>query len=767
MRLLCTFGFWVLSTLYGFGQTGILSGQVQSQDQPVEFANILIMGTAHGSITGPDGYFEIKNIPFGEHQIRISFTGYETQTELIVITPQTPNATLNRNLELLSMELDQVVVTGTKTFKRQTESPVIVNVLDKKTLGAVQACNMAEGLAFQPGLRVEKDCQTCNYTQLRMNGLGGGYSQILINSRPIFSPLTGLYGLEQLPANMVDRIEVVRGGGSAIYGSSAIGGTVNILTRIPDENGYDISYHTQNINGAANGHSVSGNANLISTKGNMGAALFFNHSSRKAYDHNLDNFSELPSLKNNAIGTHLFYLPTKNQKLELNLSHIYEYRYGGEMIDQPAHLALQSEERTHHVTMGNLDHQINFNNNNSTWITYLAGQHTARDHYTGILPDSSELTKHLIHPPYGTSATLTLQGGSQLNHRIQKFLGGSNTITIGGEYVVDDVLDEIEAYNYKVDQLTKNAGAFLQSDWEITPSFNLLSGVRADDHNKLDQLVFSPRMALLYKLKNTQLRLSWGQGFRAPQAFDSDLHIAFAGGGVSRIMLGANLKEERSNSISTSLNYDKASAHYIAGFTLEGFYTQLQDAFYLHPMGQDEFGEQFEKRNGSGATVQGITTELRANYDQKVQLEGGITLQVSRYDEPVSYSDELAPKRTFLRSPDQYGYAILTINPSKSWTAAINWVYTGPMELIHLAGAPEQQADEYSLSTPFNEWSCKVTYRVPVHPMKAGFEFFGGVKNITNAYQDDFDSGKNRDSNYIYGPGLPRTIYFGLRLKSL
>jgi outer membrane receptor for ferrienterochelin and colicins len=89
------------------------------------------------------------------------------------------------------------------------------------------------------------------------------------------------------------------------------------------------------------------------------------------------------------------------------------------------------------------------------------------------------------------------------------------------------------------------------------------------------------------------------------------------------------------------------------------------------------------------------------------------------------------------------------------------------MELVHLAGAPEQQEDEYSLSTPFNEWSCKVTYRVPVHPMKAGFEFFGGVKNITNAYQDDFDSGKNRDSNYIYGPGLPRTIYFGLRLKSL
>ena len=105
-------------------------------------------------------------------------------------------------------------MTGTKTFKRQTKSAVIVNVIDSKTLDNVQACNLSEGLRFQSGLRVETDCQTCNYTQLRMNGLAGGYSQILINGRPIFSPLTGLYGLEQIPVNMIDNIEIIRGGGS-------------------------------------------------------------------------------------------------------------------------------------------------------------------------------------------------------------------------------------------------------------------------------------------------------------------------------------------------------------------------------------------------------------------------------------------------------------------------------------------------------------------------------------------------------------------------
>jgi outer membrane receptor for ferrienterochelin and colicins len=137
--------------------------------------------------------------------------------------------------------VDEVVVTGTKTFKRQTESAVIVNILDSKAIKNIAAKTVSEALNFQPGLRMEVDCQTCNYTQLRINGLGGAYSQILVNSRSMISPLTGLYGLEQLPSEMVERVEVVRGGASALYGSSAIGGTVNIITRMPKRNSYEIT----------------------------------------------------------------------------------------------------------------------------------------------------------------------------------------------------------------------------------------------------------------------------------------------------------------------------------------------------------------------------------------------------------------------------------------------------------------------------------------------------------------------------------------------
>jgi outer membrane receptor for ferrienterochelin and colicins len=760
--------FFYLFPLSGQHSDANIFGDVQSEGEHIPFATIHIEGTAIGTATDVTGHYMLIDLEPGIHVLVASSMGYITVKKEVTIQK---DELLEVNFELVeeTMSIDEVVITGTKTFKRQTDAAVIVNVIDSKLLAQTQSCNISEGLKFQPGLRVETDCQTCNYTQLRMNGLGGGYSQILINGRPVFSPLTGLYGMEQIPANMVERIEVVRGGGSALYGSSAIGGTVNVITRIPKESSYDVNLTSQFINGGTMDNMLSGNVSMVTHKRNAGAAIFVNRRTREAYDHNGDNFSELPQLSNNSFGANLFFKPTFNQKLELSFSSLTEYRYGGEMVNEPAHMAQQSEERTHYVLMGGLDYQINFNEDNSSFIAYLAGQKTTRDHYTGIIPDAPEdILVHITDPPYGYTYNLTAQVGTQVNHRLNDFLGGTNVLTGGAEYVYDDILDTIRAYNYAVVQTTGNFGAFLQSDWEIRKGFTLLTGLRADKHNLVDRVIFSPRISLLYKLKTfTQFRLTWGTGFRAPQAFDSDMHIAFAGGGVSRIYLSDNLVEERSTSLSGSVNYDKATEKFIVGFTLEGFYTKLNDAFYLHPVGQDEYGNVYEKRNGSGAAVQGGTLELRGNYSKKIQLEAGYTLQTSLYDEPVEYIEGEDPKREFLRSPNQYGYLTFSVTPGDRFNASLNGVYTGPMELVHYAGAPEQSIDEYVTSNAFFEFGVKLGYTFKFEVLDSGLELFGGVKNLTNAYQNDFDTGKNRDSGYIYGPALPRTFFIGLRLHSL
>ncbi|ALO17352.1 Colicin I receptor precursor [Salinivirga cyanobacteriivorans] len=768
-------------------------GDVQSEGEHVPFATIYIEGTTIGTATDETGHYYFIDLPEGELVIVAKAIGYKTQKKTITVVH---DKTLEVNFELERdvMALDEVVVTGTKTFKRITDAPVIVNLLDKKTINAVQACNISEGLKFQPGLRVETDCQTCNYTQLRMNGLGGGYSQILINGRPVFSPLIGLYGMEQIPANMVDRIEVVRGGGSALYGSSAIGGTVNVITQMPQRNTYDISYTSHSINGRAMDNVLSGNVSMVTRQRNAGVVLYVNNRYREAYDHTgltlntdgslteeRDGYSELPELRSNSFGANMFFKPTPNQKIEVNFSSIHEYRYGGEITDKTAHLALQSEERTHDILMGGIDYQINFNEDNSSFIAYFAGQNTDRDHYTGLYPvlgDYSEepdpqvaleeaLDEHLTNPPYGTTDNTTLQGGLQINHRLNDFFGETNVLTGGIEHKYDDVVDSIPAYEYGTNQQTNNAAVYLQSDWNIGQGFTLLLGARADKHNLVDNVIVSPRISLMYKYRDyTQLRLTWGTGFRAPQAFDADMHIAFAGGGISRIILGDDLKEERSNSISGSINFDYPEAKYILGFTLEGFYTKLDDAFYLQPIGGDALGEVFEKRNGPGATVQGATIELRANYNKQAQIEGGFTFQSSLHDEAVENIDGLPAKKKFLRTPEAYGYVVLTYTPNDRWDASINTVYTGEMLHAKFSPDPDILADEYRTSDPFTEISIKVGHTIPIKTLDSGIEIYAGVKNITNNFQDDFDNYRNRDSNYMYGPALPRTFYVGVKLKS-
>ncbi len=749
-----------------------LFGDVRSGGEHIPFVSIYLKGTTQGTTTDVTGHYMLVNLPEGTHIVVAKAMGYKKAEKEIRVTA---GKSQEINFELVEevMSLNDVVVTGTKTFKRQTESAVIVGILDAKTLDNVQACNISEGLKFQPGLRVETDCQTCNYTQLRMNGLQGGYSQILINGRPIFSPLTGLYGMEQIPANMVERIEVVRGGGSALYGSGAIGGTVNIITRIPKESSYDFQVNQQVIAGTATDNQVNGNLNMLTHKRNAGASVFISRRVREALDMNSDNFSELPELRNNSFGANAFYKPTANQKLEVNFSSMYEYRYGGEMVNKPAYLTQQAEERTHYVLMGGADYQVNFNEDNSSFIAYFAGQNTDRDHYTGILPDKdpsnadSAYNAHIHHPPYGYTENLTLQGGTQVNHRANEFLGGQNVFTFGVEYVYDDVFDTIPSYNYEIDQTTHNFGMFAQSDWEMGKGFNLLLGVRADKHNLVDRMIVSPRVSFLYKYKqNTQLRLTWGTGFRAPQAFDSDMHIAFAGGGISRTILADDLHEERSNSISGSVNFDKPTENWVAGFTIEGFYTKLHDAFVLEELGTDQYGIVYEKRNSSGSTVQGATLELRANYRRKIQLESGFTLQTSLYDEAVSYSDNLPAKREYLRTPNHYGYFTLSATPTGRWNASFNGIYTGKMDIMHVAAGPDNQ-DLYKQTPTFWEFGAKAGYTFMMERVDSSLELFGGVKNLFNAYQNDFDTGKNRDSGYVYGPAQPRTLYIGLRLKSL
>ena len=149
------------------------------------------------------------------------------------------NFKINFEMEEDPILLENVVVSANRNETKRREASNIVNVITPKMFETTNSICLAQGLNYQPGLRVENNCQNCGFQQVRINGLEGPYTQILIDSRPVFSALAGVYGIEQIPANMIERVEVVRGGGSALFGSNAIAGTINIITKEPLNNSLD------------------------------------------------------------------------------------------------------------------------------------------------------------------------------------------------------------------------------------------------------------------------------------------------------------------------------------------------------------------------------------------------------------------------------------------------------------------------------------------------------------------------------------------------
>ena len=172
----------------------------------------------------------------------------------------------------------------------------------------------------------------------------GKYTQILIDSRPIFSALAGVYGLEQIPANMIERVEVIRGGGSALFGSSAIAGTINIITKEPIRNSGSFGHTISNLDGSgAYDNNTTLNLSWVSSDNKMGAYIYGQNRYRSAWDSNGDGFSELPKLKNQTIGFNGFYKTSAYSKLNIEYHHMEEYRRGGSGMKLPPHIAEDPE----------------------------------------------------------------------------------------------------------------------------------------------------------------------------------------------------------------------------------------------------------------------------------------------------------------------------------------------------------------------------------------------------------------------------------------
>ncbi len=606
---------------------------------------------------------------------------------------------------------------------------------------------------FQSGLRVENNCGNCGTMQLRINGLEGHYSQILLDSRPIFSSLAAVYGLDQLPVAMIERVEVVRGGGSALFGSNAIGGVVNIITRDPLRNSLTLANTTHILSGGTTDINTALNGSFVSDDNKVGVYLFAQVKGRDAYDRNGDGFSDIPSLNSETAGFRAYYKTSAYTRITAEYHHTHEFRRGGDNLSEAPHMAMICEQLDHKIDGGGLRFDYFSPDSRHRMSVYTSAQGIDRSSYFGT---------DMNPEAYGATKDLTVVAGAQYTYGFDRLWFMPADLTIGAEYNYNTLDDSYHATQRRLEQKTSTAGFFFQNEWH-SEKVNILIGGRLDKHNMVRKPIFSPRVNLRYSpIEDIGLRISYASGYRAPQAYNEDLHIDALNHSVSIIRLADDLRPEYSHSVSASADIYHSFGRLQTNLLVEGFYTMLDDVFTLEKVGTDADGNTIkERRNADGATVAGITAEVKLGIKGIFEIQAGYTFQRSRYTSPERWSDDVEPQRRMFRSPDHYGYLTSSFELARRLSASLFCTYTGPMLVQHNAGI----LDVDTQTTTPSFWDCgiKAAYVVPLSHV-IDLEINAGVKNIFDSYQKDLDFGASKDSAYIYGPSMPRTFFVGLKL---
>ena len=649
---------------------------------------------------------------------------------------------------------------------------------------------------------------------MRINGLDGHYSQILVDSRPVFTALQGVYGLEQIPANMVERVEIVRGGGSALFGASAIGGTINIITKEPSENSAELA-HT--ITGATTGstafdNNTTGNVSVVTTNGRAGFYLYAQSRHRSAYDRDGDGYTDLPTLDNKTLGLSTFLRLTDYSKVTLKYHGLKEFRRGGNNLFLPPHEANIAEQIEHTINGGSLAYDLFNSNGKGHFSAYASFQNVDRKSYYGglgeltsaaegqkamneayklglsldmseedaaklpddqqqILANAQAFDK--AQRAYNVTHNINYIAGAQYVHNFDRLLFMPADLTMGAEYSFDRIKDRSLGYNSLLEQRVRISSAFVQNEWK-NAHWGLLLGGRLDKHNLISHLIFSPRVNLRYNpTPNANFRLTYAGGFRAPQAFDEDLHTKISDGDRVKIALAKDLKEERSHSFSASADLYKSFGTVQTNLLIEGFYTRLNNMFATRKLADDVVidGARVEERyNSNGATVFGLNLEGKVSLSSLAQLQAGFTWQNSRYRNAEEWDDDAADEfkttKRLLRTPDTYGYFTLNVRPMIDFNVSLSGVYTGRMFVGHPKGGSERTKDFSIIErTPsFLTLNLKLAYDFYLYN-QVKLQASAGIQNLLDAYQKDLDKGPTRASDYVYGPTQPRSIFLGVKIS--
>lgn len=705
-------------------------GKVICKDLPVSFANIQILGQKKGTQADENGKFELRNLPKGKLTLIITSIGYKSKKQTFSIAENKPTHIVIE-LEEEASQLKEVVVSGTLKEISINDSPAPIQILNPTFFKKNPTPNLFESLSMVNGVRPQLNCNVCNTGDIHINGMEGPYTMILIDGIPIVSSLSTVYGLMGIPNSIVERIEIMKGPSSTLYGSEAVGGLINVITKNPQKSAkLNIDFNTSSY--LENSLDISTKVSKNKITG-LFSANYFNFNQR--FDINHDNFTDL-TLQNRISFFNKWAIERKqNRILNFAYRYIYEDRFGGEMQWKPEHRG-GSDVYGESIYTKRLE--------------MIGNYHLPIDNQKVTLNFS--FNNHQQNSVYGSTFYLASQqiGFAQLLW--DKKLSSKHDALFGAtlrQTIYDDNTPATQSEKTNLPDKIWLPGVFFQDEITINKANKVLLGIRYDYNSKHGN-IFSPRLNWKFSPnKDNIFRLSFGNGYRVVNVFSED-HAALTG--ARKVEIATHLKPEKS--YNANLDFQRF-------FTFKGGYGNIQtNVFYTYFNNKilanydiDPELIVYDNLKGFGVS-KGIALNFDFAFTNGLKFISGATLM-------DVYQIENQNKIQQIQTPHFTANYTISYSLKKEFTVDFTGNFYSPMRLPVVR--------EYGDTRPeYSSWFGIHNIQLSKR-LQNGIQFYGGIKNFTNflpenpIFSPQAPFSQSFDPSYSYAPMQSIRGFVGFR----
>ncbi len=718
-----------------------------AKNKPLAFASVGIAALGKGIVTNQDGMFLLTNLPQGRHLVEVRMIGYTNFS--IWVQPEKNKMPLEIQLEALNQSLKEITISGTLSETTKSSSPIAVEIISSKFFQKNPNNNLFESIQMVNGVLPTMNCNVCNTGDIQINGLDGPYTLVLIDGMPIVSALSTVYGLMGIPNSMIEKVEVVKGPAATLYGSEAVGGLINIITKNANAaprisvDYFGTSYLEQNFD---LGFSIKkkNTSYLIS-------ANLFNFDQK--IDVNKDNFTDIALQKRASIFGKMQWQRKENRITQLSMRLFKENRNGGELQWNESYRGGDSV----------------YGESVFTDRIELIGLHPFKV-FNQLLRFQLSFNLHNQDAAYGSTIYLGKQatGFGQLLYN--RNLGARHKLLFGAAmrylWYDDNSVATSDGFGLNQPDINYLPGVFVQDEIQLDGLQSLLLGLRVD-YNARHGLIYSPRLNYKFgEFRGHTLRLGIGNGFRIVNLFTED-HAALTG--ARQLIIQEALRPEKSWNV--NLQYSKWKG-FEGGFVevdASLFYTYFSNK--IIPDYDTDPNAIIYRNINDHAVSKGFSLNIEAQFSKPFKLNAGITL-MRVY--AVTAKQNATPERVNqIHAPNFSGVFGMSYKLKHFYNINIDYtgqVY-GPMRLPVL---PNDYRPEYSPWYTLQNIQISKTFAKRL-------EVYAGVKNIFNflpkdpimRWFDPFDknvsdpvgnpNGYTFDPTYNYAPMMARRVFVGLR----